>query len=393
MRIVNRSAATTSRVIGPQNLRLLARNIMTRTGAMKPAIPEVSGSVAWKALVGAAALVVLVAGLRVASTLLIPLVGAFFLAVISFPLVAWLRSRGLPVPLAVLATVVAVLVALAGPATIVGTAATRFVATVPRYRAALERQTQALLGWLETHGIETASVSLLNPSALLDWVTSTVTGVTVIVSNLLLVVLVMAFILLEAAELPPKLRAAFGMDEREIDRLVRSTGQINQFIWLKTLMSLATGLLVGSWAALLGVDFAVLWGLLAFLFNYVPNFGSILAAVPPVLLALLQFGPGRAAGVAAGYIVVNVTLSNVIEPRLMGHRLGLSPLALLLLLVFWGWLWGPIGLLLAVPITMVLRIAMESFEPTRRLALLLARAPQEPVATGAGSPAVPGGEA
>ena len=99
--------------------------------------------------------------------------------------------------------------------------------------------------------------------------------------------------------------------------------------------------MVGAWAAMLGVEFAVLWGLLAFFFNYVPTFGSILAAIPPVLLALLQFGPGRAAAVAAGYLVVNITLSNVIEPRLMGHRLGLSPLALLLLLVFWGWLPAP----------------------------------------------------
>jgi AI-2 transport protein TqsA len=354
---------------------------MPPESGMNPVISGSGGSVAWKALVGAAAFVVLVAGLRVASTLLIPLVGAAFLAIISFPLVAWLRSRGTPAPLAVLLTVLAVLGALAGPATIVGTAATRFVAAVPRYRAALDRQTQALLGWLEGHGVETASISLVDPTAILDWVASTVAGVTVIVSNLLLVVLLMAFILLEAAELPPKLRMAFGMDEREIDRLVRSTRQINQVLWLKTLVSLATGLLVGAWAALLGVDFAVLWGLLAFLFNYVPNFGSILAAVPPVLLALLQFGPGRAAGVAAGYLVVNIILGNVVEPRLMGHRLGLSPLALLLLLVFWGWLWGPIGLLLAVPITMALRIAMESFEPGRRLALLLARVPQgEPVA-------------
>jgi len=128
---------------------------------------------------------------------------------------------------------------------------------------------------------------------------------------------------------------------------------------------------LGLWCWILGVDFPVLWGLLAFLFNFIPNIGSILAAVPPVLLALVQFGIGRTLAVAGGYVAVNMVVGNVIEPMVFGRKLGLSNLVVFLSLVFWGWIWGPVGMLLSVPLTMVVKLALEHSEQYHWVAVLL----------------------
>jgi len=144
---------------------------------------------------------------------------------------------------------------------------------------------------------------------------------------------------------------------------------------IKTLISLATGILIAIWLSILGVDFPVLWGFLAFLLNYVPNVGSTVAAVPAVLLALIQLGMAHAALAAAGYMAVNFILDNVIETRLMGRRLGLSTLVVFLSLIFWGSLLGPIGMVLCIPFTMTLKFACECSEDTRWIAMLLGREP------------------
>jgi predicted PurR-regulated permease PerM len=156
---------------------------------------------------------------------------------------------------------------------------------------------------------------------------------------------------------------------------------VNQYLALKTLFSLATGILVWVWLRFHGVDYPLLWGILAFLLNFVPNIGSILAAIPAVLLAIVQFGGGRASAVAAGYLVINFVIGSVVEPRFMGRGLGLSTLVVFVSLVFWGWVLGPVGMLLSVPLTMVLKIALEGNDDTRWLAVMLgpepAPAPQD----------------
>ena len=126
---------------------------------------------------------------------------------------------------------------------------------------------------------------------------------------------------------------------------------------------------------MLGLGFPLLWGLVAFIFNYIPNLGSILAAIPPVLLALVQFGPARAAVVAVGYLVINIGLANFLEPYLMGRRLGLSTLVVFLSLVFWGWVWGPVGMLLSVPLTVIVKIALENTKDFRWVAIMLGANP------------------
>jgi predicted PurR-regulated permease PerM len=140
---------------------------------------------------------------------------------------------------------------------------------------------------------------------------------------------------------------------------------------IKTLTSLATGILIAIWLAIIGVDFPVLWGVVAFALNFVPNIGSIIAAIPAILLALIQLGIFPALHAAIAFLVVNLVIGNAIEPRIMGKGVGLSTLVVFLSLVFWGWVLGPIGMLLSVPLTMIVKIGLENNEGTQKIAVLL----------------------
>jgi predicted PurR-regulated permease PerM len=167
------------------------------------------------------------------------------------------------------------------------------------------------------------------------------------------------------------MRAALGSPDADLDRFSKAAREIQKYLGLKTAISAVTGLLIGAWVAVLGLDFALTWGFLAFLLNFIPNIGSIIAAAPAVLLALVQLGLAKAILVAAGFVVVNVVLGNLVEPQLMGRTLGMSTLVIFLSLVFWGWLWGPVGMFLSVPLTMILKIGMENSRDLKPVAIML----------------------
>lgn len=325
-------------------------------------------------LLTAAAFVVVVAGLKAAQNLLVPFLVSVFLAILAAPAVLWLRRRRVPTLVAVLLVVLAMMGVLTGIGAMVGGSINSFTEAVPRYEARFRVLGDGVRSWLAAHGVSFGASSLtevLDPGALLKFLGGTLGGLVAAASNTVLVLLTTIFILFELAGFPTKLRAAMGSERADLSRFERVTVEVQRYLLMKTGLSLATGLLAGFWCAVLGVDFALLWGLLAFLLNYIPNLGSIIAAVPPILLALVQLGPGRALAVAAGYVAVNTLIGNLIEPQVMGRRLGLSPLVVFLSLVFWGWVWGPVGMLLSVPLTMMVKIMLESSPHTWRAAVLL----------------------
>jgi predicted PurR-regulated permease PerM len=192
-----------------------------------------------------------------------------------------------------------------------------------------------------------------------------------LLSNAFLILLIVIFILLEAGTFGKKLAAAVQRTEETQRRAEEIIGSVQHYIVIKTWVSLATGLLVTAWLWWWGVSHSPLWGLLAFLFNYIPNVGSIIAAVPAVLIAWLEVGALPAVAIAVGFAVINGAIGNFIEPRLMGKSLGLSALVIFFSMLFWGWVLGPIGMLLSVPLTMAARIAMDGFDDTRWLATLM----------------------
>ena len=148
---------------------------------------------------------------------------------------------------------------------------------------------------------------------------------------------------------------------------------MNKYLSIKTLVSIVTGLLIYISLAIMGLDHAIMWGLIAFFLNYIPNIGSIIASIPAILIALIQFNFFYAFLVALIYLFINIIMGSIIEPKYLGKELGLSTLIIFLSLIFWGWLLGPVGMLLSVPLTMVMKIALESSNDTKWIAILLSR--------------------
>lgn len=332
-----------------------------------------------------ACLVVVIAGLQAASQLILPFLVAAFLAILSLPLLSLLQRLRLPNFLAVFLTLAAVVLVLVGIGFLVGGSVQGFTDAAPRYRARLQDLSNSIVAWLQTRGVDAQEMidfQQLDPGVVVDFIGGTLRAIAAVLSNTVLVLLTMVFILAEAAGFPAKFRAALGHagDLGHPSRFGKIKAEVQRYLAIKTLISLTTGTLVTIFLTFVGVDFPVLWGLLAFLLNYIPNLGSILAAIPPVLLAILQPGLGLtwALVIAAGYATVNVTLGNLLEPQLMGRRLGLSPLIVFLSLVFWGWVWGPVGMLLSVPLTMIVKIMLENTDDFRWLAIMLDAKPPEP---------------
>jgi AI-2 transport protein TqsA len=325
-------------------------------------------------LLTAAAFVIVVAGMRAAEPILVPLVIAGFLAIISTSPVFWLREKGIPAPAALFLVILGVLSLGFGFTLLIGTSLEDFSNAIPRYQARLTQAMEPLLQWIQGLGFQLNEDLLLksiDPGASMRMVGHMLSGLGGILTNSFLIMLTVIFILLEASSFQQKVRAALGDPKGTLAQFSKITDAINNYLAIKTLVSLGTGIIVATWVTILGIDFPVIWGLLAFLLNFIPNLGSIIAAVPPMLLGFIQFGLGRAILVGLGYGVVNVIFGNVVEPKLMGRKLGLSTLVVFLSLVFWGWIWGPVGMLLSVPMTMVVKIALESNPSTHWLSILL----------------------
>ena len=339
-------------------------------------------------LVVLASAFVVVAGLRAGAPVLLPFFLAFFLAILSIPIMLWLQRRGIPRAVAI---VLAVLVDI-GVLGIIVLLANQSLADVqarlPQYGNNLEVLIDTWTAGFEASGLPVGDVfdELISAAAIMDAARDLVGRVAVFLSNTFIVILVMVFILYEAAVFPDKLRAVLG-GSAEIGRFTKITREVLEYLAIKTLVSIATGLCIGLWAWVLGLDFPVLLGLVGFVLNYVPTIGSIIAAVPAVLLALIQFdGLGQPLLVASGYVVVNVAFGNLLEPHLLGRRLGLSTLVVILSLIFWAWVWGPVGALLAVPLTMIVKIMLENTHDLRWIAVLLDKAAPEAPAGGGAAP-------
>lgn len=325
------------------------------------------------------ALVVVLAGMRAASGIIAPFLVSVFIATLTSPAVFWLHRRRVPKILAVLLVIGSIFVCL----TLVGGIAVgsleEFNQNLPSYQEQLEEQllglTSNAAGVLENLGISTGSTDILSAMDLgsaAGMARSTLLQLGNVLTKSLLAFLMTLFVLFEAFRMPEKLDRAFGgRTEKTWSDFRTFASSLQKYLAVKTLASLTTGLLVGLWVWVLGVDYPVFWGLLAFLFNYVPNIGSFVAAVPAVLMAIVQYGGATGLLVAVGYFVINITVGGMIEPSFMGDSVGLSPLVVFISLVFWGWVLGGVGMLLSTPLTISVKIALENYPDTRWIATLV----------------------
>ncbi len=321
-----------------------------------------------------AAFVVVVAGMRASKDILIPFLLSLFIAIIVTPLLNWLRSKGMPTWVAILMIILAILIVGFLIAVLVGSSLTDFSNSLPTYQKGLQNKLAELLTIFEEKGLNIADqtfMEFIDPGAAMRMTSRVLTGMGNLLGDTFLILLVVVFMLLEAATFSQKIERAIPAESAEMDRLNVFLQNINRYMVIKTWTSLGTGTIMTLWLSIWRVDYALLWGLLTFLLNYIPNIGSIMAAIPPVLLALVLLGPWTALAVALGYLAVNMGIGSFLEPRLMGKGLGLSTLVVFLSLLFWGWVLGPVGMILSVPLTMTMKIGLSSFDETKWLSALL----------------------
>ena len=325
-------------------------------------------------LVSLAAFVVVVAGMKAAAPLLVPFLLALFVAVIIASPYSWLQDKGLPPGLALLVVLGLFVGAVFLIGSLIGTSVDDFSRSLPEYQARLKALTDSQVEWLGNKGIHVSGElvsSYMDPGKAMKMATNILTGMGGLLTNGFLILITVIFLMLEAASFPGKWRAARSNAEDSLARFNTAVRNINQYMGIKTLTSLATGIAIAAWLGIIGVDYPMLWGMLAFLLNFVPNIGSIIAAVPAVLLALVQLGFASALLTGLGYLLANVVIGTFLEPRLMGRELGLSTLVVFISLVFWGWVLGPVGMLLSVPLTIAIKIALDSNDKSRWMAVML----------------------
>jgi predicted PurR-regulated permease PerM len=325
-------------------------------------------------LITVALFVIVVDGMRAAAAIINPFLLAVFLSSLCAPLLYWLQRRGVPNGLGIAAIVLGLLVVALLLMIFVGRSLNTLAQQLPVYQERLADLITQTIAQLNKLGLDMTPYPLgdyVTPRKVMSLVYFGLSLFRGLFTNMFLILLLVLFILLETAGFPRKLQAAFPDMEGTLGHFKSMTANVNRYMGLKTLFSLATGVCVWMLLAVIGVDFAGTWGLLAFFLNFIPAIGSIIAAIPAIIWALVQLGLPSALLTALAYLVVNIIIGNLLEPKFMGHKLGLSPLVVILSMIFWGWVLGPIGMVLSVPLTMIGKIALATSEDTRWIALML----------------------
>jgi AI-2 transport protein TqsA len=325
-------------------------------------------------LIAAALFVIVVAGMRAASSIINPFLLAVFLSSLCAPLLYWLQRRGVPNGLAVLAIILGLLLVALLLMIFVGRSLNTLAQQLPVYQERLTELIAQVFDWLNKLGLDVTKspvTDYVTPRKVMSLVYYGLSLFRGLFTNMFLILLIVLFILLETAGFPRKLQAAFPDLEGTLGHFKSMTANVNRYMGFKALFSLATGVSLWILLALIGVEFAGTWGLLAFFLNFIPAIGSFIAAIPAIIWALVQLGLPSALLTLLAYLVVNIIIGNLLEPKFMGHKLGLSPLVVILSMIFWGWVLGPVGMVLSVPLTMIGKIALATSEDTRWIAVIL----------------------
>ena len=353
-------------------------------------MPEGRKAHSTRILVAAASTIVIIGGLKLAQGFFVPILLAIFIATVSFPITSFLRRRKVPRFFAVLLTVLVDFAFLTGIVVIVislmGDLEDKWQTKYfPAVNERIEEISLTAVDLLENWQVKDAeglvrqytnveipqklgaNLDVFGVGANVAW------GLISFLGTTLLVLILTVFMLSEARMFGRRKNAILEARGPNFDRFMNSSADIQRYLAMKTVVSLATGLLAGflCWAA--GLDFFVLWGIVAFTMNFIPVLGSIIAGIPPVILAFLVNDAASALAVGIGYISINIFLGNFLEPMLMGRRFGLSTLVVIISVLFWGWIWGPVGMLLAVPLTMVVKVMLENSNELRWISVAITK--------------------
>ena len=331
-------------------------------------------------LIGGACLFIIVLGMKLSASILSPILLAAIIAISVDPLINWLERKGLSSGLALLVTLIVLFLVSVGVIVLLGYSVSGIIASLPEYADNLQGQNINLQTFLKGSGIDASSLQGIDFSPLLKYVGTLFGGLFGFFSSLLIMLMVFFFLLLATPGLTSKMNTDFTASSPTLARFRGLANDLREYVGITTWINFLVGAVNTVFLLILGVDFAILWGFLSFLLGYIPSVGFFLALIPPAALAFLEFGTTKALIVVIGFVVINGGVQNFIQPKLMGAGLNLSALVVVLSLFFWGWVLGPMGALLAVPLTMIVKdVVLDAYDDTRGLAdLMSADSPSKP---------------
>jgi len=323
-----------------------------------------------KIFIGVISLAIVVVILKELRTIFIPLTFAVFLSFLFQPLNRFLLNKKIPVGITILLMVIIILVSFTLMGTIVYTSVSSFVTEFPKYEAQITEMFQKLIVQLEIPVEQVMDylknkvnwLQLADRFSLSKIISGTMGTFIDFLVKLLLTVAFMIFIVLERTKLIKRVEKVLTKNEAEhsTNVVVKIEQSVKTYIVNKTFISLITGLISMFFIAILGIDFAVISGLLIFILNYIPNLGSIVASAFPMLICFIQFGISwQLIAISIALISTQMIMGNFVEPKMMGTGLKLSPLFVLIALIFWFWVWGPVGMILAVPISSAINLIIK----------------------------------
>ena len=321
-----------------------------------------------------AAFIIIIAGLIFAKSIINPFLLALFVSIICVQPIAWLEKKRMPKWLALFIVMLGLVILFSGFAFLIGGTLSSFSGNVSKYESQLTTILNSFVQFLNEKGLVISKdqvSNLFQPARVLEFTAGAVNEVLNMMGNTFLIFLIILFILMESGSFPVKAKAILIGSDETVSCFSTITQKLRRYLGIKTLLCLLVGILIYVALLIIGVDYPLLWALIAALLSYIPNIGSIIAAVPAVLFALVQLGLGGALWTMGSYLLINNVIGNFIEPRIMGKGLGLSTLAVFLSLLFWGFILGTVGMFLAVPITMTIKIILERNEKTRWMAILI----------------------
>lgn len=321
-----------------------------------------------------AAFLIIIAVAMYASSLITPILLALFISIICIQPIQWLEKKKVPVGLSVFLVLTGVMLLFIGIGELVISSISQFTRDAPIYEARLSEMSSKTFKALHGMGFDTSIDKLdgiLNPGKIVSFGAGLLSTVGSLMSNLFLMVFIVIFVLLEVNSFSTKIVAIDHTSGGSVSYFTRITHSIRQYLGLMTIVSLLTGILIWLALVIIGVKYAILWAFLAFLLNFIPNIGSIIAGVPVIIFALIQMGVGGALWTSGAYVAINMIIGNVVQPQIMGKGLGLSTLVVFISLIFWGYIFGTVGMFLSVPLTMVVKIILEQKEETKWIAIML----------------------
>ncbi|KAF0134374.1 MAG: hypothetical protein FD139_2144 [Methylocystaceae bacterium] len=324
--------------------------------------------------------------LRQTYAVTMPLAAAFVVIAAVWPVKPWLQ-RYVPETLSNIGTILALLAVLAAFAGAISFSVAQIGQAFGENSEKLQQLYERISAWVQGWGGSIGGVG--GYGRMIDFAQQALTSVYNVIAYIGVIGVLVAFGLPEVANLREKIGQQLGGRERRelVDAVDTTAGKIRQYFWVFTLTSIITGVATLVWSLVLGLDLAMVWALLNFLLNYVPVIGNIIGILPPTLYAFMQYDGWTMPTIAfLGFTAIQIVISNVITPMLEGQRLSLTPLAIIVSLLVWTWVWGIAGAFIAVPLTSALIILCQHFPSVRWIATLLSNEQAE----GAASPEKPG---